>query len=325
MYLARLQKKAKTSYVIRQSYADGELLRSRDLFNLGENPAAFIVYVGGTGYYYADVLQEALAAASVAVDYDQLDQIFFEFMEPRVQRVIDGFDRSRRDAAPRAIAAGATTAIPHLFDKRRYHYLRFGHSAQRHIHRVSENVFSPLHTRSRDELEQYFLAEERRLGHHEQAQYVATIFELSRFRPDSAATATPLAQVDAHFLARLCQLDADAQFWAGAPFETRLRDYLVRYAILYFDTEPPRRFPWQSWVDDFIRRHRAYQPPRQVRIQIEEAGRLFELSWNELKKLEKRSLTQRYRRLALKHHPDQGGDPELFRRLTHYYQVLLKK
>jgi hypothetical protein len=326
MYLARLNKQGKTRYVIRQSYAAGGCMQSRDLFDLGGDPARFIVYVGGAGYYYHDELLDALTDAGAAADPEQLDRLFFEFLDARIQRVIHGFDRSRRRTAAAAIAGNREPAAsPHLFDKRRYHYLRFGHSEQRAIDRVPEKIFRPLHARSRDELEQYFLAEERRLKTHEKAAYVATIFDLNRFVPDPRADSALIEQMDAYFVSRLCRLDADARFWAGAPPEGRLRDYLVRYAVIYFDLDPPGRSPWQAYVEDFINRHRAYHPPMKVRVKTEEAGRLFGLQWKELKILDKRSLSRLYRRLALKHHPDQGGDPELFRRLTHYYKVLLKK
>ncbi|MCJ8500088.1 hypothetical protein [Desulfatitalea alkaliphila] len=326
MYLARVYDGGRLHYVIRQSYpADGRL-RSRDLFDLGPDPAAFIVYVGGRGYYYAEPLLSALAEADAAADPDALDRLLFEFLDPEIQRVIAGFDRRRRRTAHRSLAMdGDAMPPPHLFDRRRYHYLRFGHSEQRHIGRVPESVFHPLYAKSRDELEQYFWAEERRLRLHEKAAYVNTIFELRRFVPDPASDRTLLEQMDRYFVSRLCRLDADERFWTDLPHPGRLRDYLVRYAILYFDLDPPRQSPWQAYVEDFINRHRTYHPPAKVRIKLEEAGHLFGLPWKTLKKLDQRSLTRLYHRLALKHHPDQGGDPELFRRLTDYYKVLLKR
>jgi hypothetical protein len=327
MYLACFKKEGKTRFVIRQSYLDGDRMKSRDLFDLGTDPTRYIVYVGGSGYYYDAAVHEALSEAGVENGQDELDRILFDFLNPRIQRVIHGFDRGRRHAkSPIALTSGQDSPRSvHLFDKRRYHYLRFGHSEQRHIHRIAEKIFRPLYAKSRDELEQYFLAEERFLKAHQRPLYVSVIFELKRFVPDNAQDMPLLDQMDAFFISRLCRLNADARFWSDAPIETGLRDYLTKYAIMYFDFEAPHSSPWQAYVEDFIHRHRAYHPPRMVQIKIEEAGRLFGMPWKALKRLDQVSLSRLYRKLALKLHPDQGGDPELFRKLTHYYQVLSKK
>jgi hypothetical protein len=326
MYMAKLKKMDKTHYVIRQSCLVQGRLISRDLIELGTDPGCFIVYVGGSGYYYADAVIDTLSEAGVHVDQEQLDHLFFDFLPPEIQRVIHGFDRGGRRSDPTALTANSeSAAVPHSFDKRRYHYLRFGHSAQRHIHRVSEKIFHPLHAKSRDELEQYFLKEERRLAIHEQATYVSTIFDLGRFVPEPDSDNTLVEQMDTYFISRLCRLDADERFWAGLPSEGRLRDYLVKYAVIYFDLAAPRQSAWQAYVEDFINQRRAYHAPQKVRIKIEEAGRLFGLQWKVLKKLDKVALSRLYRRLALKHHPDKGGDPELFRRLTDYYKILKNK
>jgi hypothetical protein len=326
MYLARMPEGGKTRFFIRQSYAEGGCIKSRDLFDLGNDPSRHIVYAGGSGYYYSPEGETALAEAGVAADQDQLDQVFFEFLAPGIQRVIDGFDRGRRRTAPTAIdAETAQYRAPMPFDKRRYHYLRFGHSDQRHIDRVPEKVFRPLHAKSRDELEQYFLGAERLLRAHEKPLYVSVIFEFKRFIPDAQSDQTLGDQIDVFFLSRLCRLNADTRFWNGAPEESQLRHYLIKYAVMYFDFDPPRQSPWQAYVEDFINRHRIYHPPPKVTLKLEEAGRLFGLPWKELKALDKDSLSRLYRRLALKHHPDQGGDSEAFRRLTQCYKMLLRR
>ena len=96
----------------------------------------------------------------------------FPFLTPEIQRTIHGFDRGRRRSKPKAIDDGPSAAAEaHLFDKRRLHYLRFGHSDQRHITKVRDRLFWPLYSKSRDELEQYFMVEERRLRTHERPFY----------------------------------------------------------------------------------------------------------------------------------------------------------
>lgn len=326
MYMARYRDRGNIRYVIRQSYADATCLRSRDLFDLGQDPAQYIVYVGGSGYYYSEEVIDGLARSGIDADQDQLDRLFFEFLDPRIQRVIHGFDRGRRSSTPRSITDRHQAGNrPHAFDRRRHHYLRFGHSDQRHIDRVSEKIFSPLYDKSRDELEQYFLTAERVLRPHEKPFYVSTIFEFRTFVPARNSELPLIDQMDAFFLSRLCGLNGDRRFWSGMPENRELHHYLAKYAIMYFDFDPPRRSPWQAYVEDFINRHREYHPPAKVKLKLEEAGRLFGMPWKRLKTLDKKSLTRLYRQLALKHHPDQGGDAEAFRRLTQYYKVLLKR
>jgi DnaJ-class molecular chaperone len=56
-----------------------------------------------------------------------------------------------------------------------------------------------------------------------------------------------------------------------------------------------------------------------------DAARLFETSWEKLKEMDVRSFSRLYRKMALKHHPDRGGNQEAFVKLTQYYQGILNK
>ncbi len=326
MYLAHIKQKGRNRYIIRHSYAADGIMKSRDLFDLGDDPTRFIVQVGGRGYYYRDEIQDHLSKAGLEVDQDQLDHLFFDFLPSDIQRIIRGFDRGHRRCSRPAI--DLTTDVgsaPKLFDKRRYHYLRFGRDDQQYIERAPEKIFKHLYARSRDELEQYFLNQEQRLRPHENAAYVSAIFTLKQFNAEKDDPRPLLSQLDGYFMDQLCTINEDTIFWADIYCEGGLHPYLTKYAIMYFDFDPPRRSPWQAYVEDFINRHRVYHPPAKVKIKLEEAGRLFGMQWKDLKKLDKRSLSRLYRRLALTHHPDQGGDPEAFRKLTRYYKVLLKQ
>jgi hypothetical protein len=324
MYLARIAEKGKIRYIIRQSYAAGEGFKSKDLLDLGHDPTRHIIYSGSSGYYYSAELEEGLAAAGAPTDQSLLDEIFYEFLQPNIRRIIDGFDRGRRRSANKTIDGGQTPPIIWGFDKRRFHYLRFGLSDQRHIDQVPAKVFQTLHAKSRDELEQYFLSAERLLRSHEKPVYVSLIFELKRFVPEPESDETFREQLDAYFIARLCRISTDARFENGGP-AYGLHPYLTKYAVMYFDSEAPRQSAWQAYVEDFINRHRIYHPPAKVTVKLEEAGRLFGLPWKELKKLDRGSLSRLYRKLALTHHPDKGGDADIFRRLTQYYHMLLKR
>jgi len=326
MYLARLIYQGKRCYIIRQSYVDDGHMKSRDLFDLGDDPTRHIVYVGGNGFYYTDELLDGIAQAGTNATQEQLDELLFDFLKPSVQRVIEGFDRSYQRSSHIAVSSEAGhLPPPHPFDKRRLCFLRFGRNARGRIDRLPEKFFRRLYAKSRDELEQYFLYQESFLKPHERPVYLSEIFNLNRFVPESRTDLTLLDQMDAFFISQLCRLDQDERFWAGMHHGERLHDYLVKYAIMHFDALPQQRPTWQAYAQEFINQHRTYHPPARVKIKLEEAGRLFGLPWKKLKTLDPSSLARLYRRLALRHHPDRGGDSDTFRRLTQYYQVLRKR
>jgi hypothetical protein len=104
-----------------------------------------------------------------------------------------------------------------------------------------------------------------------------------------------------------------------------LREYLVKYVIMYFDSAFPRPRLLQDYMEDFIKRRRGYVPPEKVRRRMQEAGELFGVGFDALKKMGRRELTRLYRQLAMTHHPDQGGSQETFVKLTETYQILLKR
>jgi hypothetical protein len=330
MYLARKTIKHKTSYYIRASYADSGCFKSRDLFDLGSDPSRYIVYPGGHGYYYDDSIKEALADQGFDPSQDDLDNIFWEFLDPEIRRVIEGFERTDRKPANRTcdFKVDAVQAV-HLFDKRRILYLKFGEVNQHHLHRASPRLFAACHDKSRDELEQMFLMQECILSFGEKAAYVYGIFDLQQFFREPATRKRPgrpsLTTLDEYFIEALCQINDDLHFWAGMPSTDRLREYLIRYAIMFFDFELPRRSPMQEAMWAFINRHRRHRPPPKVQVKMEEAGRLFGVAWKELKAMKREALTRRYRQLALKHHPDCGGDPQTFIQLTTLYEALMDR
>jgi hypothetical protein len=323
MYLARRRFGDQIHYAIRESYQDGEFWKSRHLLDLGTDPSRYIHYPGGNGYYYAPEILDSLAEKGLHTDQSSLDTIFFEFLSPHIQRVIHGFDRGRRIARPPPFTGDASSSV-HTFDKRRFHFLRFGARSRQQIHRQPINIFRSLQNKSRDELEQLFLHSEASLRLVEKAIYVATIFELNRFVPDPHSDQPAVVQLDCYFMDALCRLACDRRFWFGEPEHDNLSQYLVKYAIIYFDYERPQSPATHDYIRDFIYRHRTYRPPKHVQQNIRWAEKIFELSWEELKRLPKASLSRRYRRLSLKHHPDHGGDPAQFDRLTQIYKHLLK-
>jgi hypothetical protein len=326
MYLARTKIKNQTHYYIRDSYQDGPCLKSRDVFDLGTDPSKHIIYLGGHGYYYDEAIEDTLAKFGLYPDQDELDRIFWDFLNPEIKRVIKGFDRSFGQFKTES---PETYPSVHIFDKRRIHYIKFGQIDQHSLSKMPLKMFKVLHGKSRDEIEQYFMVQERILPPNELRSYVYTIFDLQRFFLDAIAAQRPqdLNQIkmDEFFVDAVCRLNEDKNFWAGMDMSDRLRDYLVKYVIMYFDYEFPRRSLFQDYLYEFINRHRTYIPPKKVRVNMEEAARLFETSWENLKKMDLKCFNRLYRKMALKHHPDQGGSPETFVKLTKYYHGLLQK
>ena len=328
MYLARKLINKQTRYYIRESYQDGSCLKSRDVFDLGFDPSAYIVYPGGNGYYYDEQVEAALEKFGLYPTQDELDHIFWGFLDPEIRRVITGFQRNFHDKNTRA--SKNPHQAYHLFDKRRIHYLRFGRMDQQGIENVPDKLFRALNGKSRDEIEQYFLVQERVLAPRELKRYVYTIFDLKQVALQVAAARMPLdlswEKMDDCFIRRICRLNDDETFWSGMPVASgRLRAYLIKYAVMYFDQEFLAHSPFQAYLNDFRNRHRGYRPPEKVRRNMAEAARLFETTWEVLKKMDRKAFMRLYRKQALKYHPDQGGDQETFVRLTRLYEGMLKK
>ena len=326
MYLAKIKIKDQTHYYIRETYPDGSYLKSRDVFHLGTDPSKHIIYLGGHGYYYDEAIEETLAQFGLYPDQDELDHIFWDFLNPEIKRVIRGFQRSFDNAKTDLSEPHSQV---HMFDKRRIHYLKFAQMDQRGLSKMPPKLFKVLHGKSRDEVEQYFLVQERILHPNELRSYVYTIFDLQRFFLDAVAAqrTQDLNQIkmDEFFIDTICRLNDDKNFWAGMEMSHRLQDYLVKYVIMYFDNEFSRRSLFQDYLYEYMNHHRTYLPPKKVRMNMEEAARLFETSWEKLKKMDLKCFNRLYRKMALKHHPDKGGDHETFVKLTQYYQGLLRK
>lgn len=326
MYLARLAEKYDgCRYIIRQSYTDGNCYRSRDLFDLGADPSRFIVYPGGNGFYIDTVVEDAIADQGIAVSQDDLEPIFLPFLSAHIRRVIDGFDRETRFAAPSDACAPAGNL--HRFDRYRLHYLKQGRVDPRELGCTPDRFYAGLLHKSRDEIEYDFMAEEQILGEEELSHYTFQIFDLQRHFSEHFARSHPegldQARMDRFFVNTLCRLNRDESFWMGSDEEKGLRCHLVRYAIMFFDSRFPSRDPFQEFLRDFMNQHRLHRPPESVQVSLAESAQLLGVTVDVLKKMDCRALTRQYRKRALTHHPDKGGDPETFVRLSAAYDKLL--
>lgn len=326
LYLARKPMGNQTDYHIRETYADGNCLKSRDLFHLGTDPSRYIIYPGGKGYYFDEVVEETLREQGAKPNQDELDRIFWDFLDPEIQRVIRGFDKKKKQPF-----SGPNTGVQefHLFDRRRIHFLRFGSMDQRHIQRMPAKFFRTLRAKSRDEIEQHFMWEERILRPHELIRYLSTIFGFQRHllysRPDQTGGNAHQEKLDTLFMESVCALNRDDTFWTGMPRTDALQEYLRRYVVLYFDHAAWQAAPIPRYLHEFMNRHRSYRPPEKVRLSMAEASRLFETPWENLRQMDAGTFTRLYRKQALKFHPDQGGSQKTFVRLTKLYESLMKK
>ena len=82
MYLAKKIINRQTHYYIRDTYQDGACLKSRDVFDLGIDPSRYIKYPGGNAYYFDEVVEETLTKFGLCPTEDELDSIFWEFLDP---------------------------------------------------------------------------------------------------------------------------------------------------------------------------------------------------------------------------------------------------
>ena len=332
MYLARKNIKGVTHYSIRESYRDGDHFLSRELVDLGAHPDGYIIYPGGNAFYIDPVIEEQLDRLGVLAQNTDLEDIFWRFLDPRIQRSLEHFrhreDRVRKENQTKE-KSPKTNLVVHNFDKRRLHYLKFGRMEQGYLWLIPEKVFNILRHKSRDEIEQQFLDMEQQLNPREYKAYAYVIFNINQFFAESFAKKRPQylkqSDVDGYFIDEICKLNQDRAFWAGMQTESSLHEYLIRYMLMYFDYD----FAPRSWVEDYIRHfinsHRDYRAPFNVgSVTLEKASAIFGESKAALKKMNRHELVKLFRRRALELHPDMGGNHEKFVELTQAYHLLLK-
>ena len=332
MYLAQTNINGKIHYSIRESYREGDHFLSRDLFDLGTDPAKYIIYPGGNAFYIDPVIEDRLDALDVALQDNNIEDIFWRFLDPRIQRVLEHFRHrealSRKSKASSEKPAKAVSPV-HIFDRRRLHYLKFGRMEQGYLWLVPQKLFNVLRNKSRDEIEQLFLNMESQLNPREYKAYTYVIFDINQFFNESFAKKRPQylkqSDIDDHFIEEICSLNRDLTFWAGMQTARRLHGYLVRYVLMYFDYD----FATRSWVEDYIRNfinsRRDYQSPFEAgAVTLDEAGTIFGETKDALKTMSRQNLIRIFRRRAQELHPDKGGDSEKFVELTRAYDMLLR-
>jgi len=332
LYLAFEKISGKARYFIRESYRQAEHFLSRDLLDLGADPASYIVYPGGNSFYIDPDVEDRLTDMGAKADPDEIEDIFWPFVYPEIQRALESFrGRGKRHQAHRRgkRPEDRIDTQVHSFDKRRMHYLRFGQMDQRDIGRLPLNFFRILHNKSRDEIEQTLISMETVLTPREYKTYAYVVFNLQQFFYESYAKNTPQSlstdKVDAHFIEQVCRLNTDGSFWAGMTTGDSLHNYLARYVIMYFDHD----FAYRSFADEYIRRfsnsRRDHHAPYQTgAFTLKKASAAFGETQEVLKKMSRKEFARLYRLKALQLHPDKGGDHDEFVNLTDAYHMLLK-
>lgn len=334
MYLASQRINRRTHYYLRESYEADGVLKSRDLFYLGTDPRDYLVYPDdGCAYYVHEDLCDKISALGVEPDNEELERVFFPFLDPETQRVIEAFShqgrtqkdqKSLRDSVARCEAAGF-----HMFDKRRMHYLRFVEMDQSRIARAPKKIYRELLDKSRDEIEQYFMAAEQVLRPKEKKAYPYVIFDVASHFPGVLARRFPqtLAQeeVDACFLEEVCRLNGDASFWGDMLTGIGdLNDYLVRYVCWFFDSDFGESRYVEELIWEWMARRRTFRPPApKNRMKESDALAVMGMTRESFAGVTVKQLTRQYRLMARRRHPDKGGDHDGFIKLNQAFEKLL--
>ena len=188
-------------------------------------------------------------------------------------------------------------------------------------------IFRQLHNKSRDEIEQLFMDQERILRKKDLKSYVYTVLDLHRFFKGFMAKQMPHAldqdKVEAFFIQELCLLNKEL-----FDLTSRLHEYLIRYAIMFFDHTYGDSVLLDDMVKDFQfrQRNRWFKPPGVApQLGLARALKIFNLTAKALESMDKKDLTREFRHLARQHHPDRGGSHDRFVELSNAYQALLEK
>jgi len=336
MYLKRRFINHDRHYILCESYWDEDCWKSRRLMDLGPDPERHIVYPGGNSFYVDESVEERLRARGSAVDSDELERLFMPFIDPRIRRIVEMFQRpkkgdERHHRLNRDELMEAQQRL-HPFDRRRLHYLRCGRVDIGNLDARPWKFLNILLDKSRDELEHLLQDMERDLPPHEVGDYIYTALHLQSHFSHLLTRHQPAAmnpeKLDQYLVEDLCLLNQDPAFFRGVGRHDpdTLHPYLTKYLILYFDNPfDPQNF-WRETLEDFVRKRRFYKPPRprsHVSMQEEEACRRLGILLEDFKKMDRKTLLRCYRRRAKETHPDRGGDEGTFIQITQAYETLV--
>ncbi|MCG8564133.1 MAG: J domain-containing protein [Desulfobacterales bacterium] len=323
MYLARLTTPTGFFFVLRESVKTQSGYASRDIFPLGTSPAHWIHYEGERHFYLDDALLDVVGERA-----EEAEELLWPWVKPEIRRAVATFRERDTPSPPRLTPAEKADihARVHPFDKRRALFLKFASMDQGAIDRMPATLFRHLVDKSRDEIEQSFMAQEAILKIRELKTYVYTVLDLQRHFQSFMATRMPHV-LDQGKVADFCVEDLCRVNQTLFPGASTLSPFLVRYLIMFFDYDYDDSDLLDEMTWDFINRHRKHRtnaaPPPSV--SVDKALDIFGLDQAAFKALDKKGLTRAYRKLARKHHPDQGGKHADFVNLNEGYQALLER
>jgi len=333
MYLAEHTINGRKKYVLRDSQYDPDsgCWQSRDLYDLGRSPGEYIKYPGGNSFYIDERVSEHIAEQGVEDDLCELEELFWKFIRREIRQKLEPFYcRGLRTKSKRGERKNLGEPQIQIFDKRRIYYLRCGVTDQRRTDQLSLKYFKAILNKSRDEIEQHLLQLEKSLNPREYKQYVYAVFDLQRYFAGLSARLIPQAlnqeELDKYFLKDLNKLHRDEAFWAGFQKGNRLHEYLVRYAVMFFDYEFDGGSAWEEYLQNFINSKRFHRPPPpKPTVSMTVVVEIFGVSEDDLKAMNKYDLTKLYRQKAHELHPDKGGEHDDFVRLAEAYDQLLRE
>ncbi len=327
MYLAIVRQKNITHFVLRHSFYNKELgWISKDIIDLGRDPEKFVEYIDERIFYISDEVQNAILNEGIDFEYEELEEIFWPFIDPYIKQRIDDFGgiRGRRGKRKKRFSKKELKKMQagiHPFDRRRMLFLKFLQINLEPLMDLPLSFLNKLLNKSRDELEQGFEFMELELRPWELKAYLYAIFglaerfapRLTRFIPD----AQNQTLLDEYFLEELCRLNSDISFLDAGIRPKKyngLHPYLRRYLIYYFDHAYKVKME-PSWSDRLDEKVPTFK----------EHLSIMGLSQDEFDKMTERQLISYFRKRAQKLHPDKGGDHHLFIRLKEAFEILLEE
>lgn len=337
MYLKRIYARDGYHFILSESCHNDGLWKHRPLIDLGPDPGLFIEYPGGNSFHVKEALLETVRSMADRYSEDELENLLMPFLDPHIRRIVERFERPKESSKPwRYLSADEVLEQQkklHSFDKRRFHYLRFGQVQMGDLDRRPWRFLQGLSEKSRDEIEAMMEKMELALPPHERRVYVYTAFHLQTHFQHLFTRNHPSAldpeRVDEYFMEEICRLNRDKLFFSGvAPYNHQsLHPYLIKYLILFFDNEYfPGTF-WGQYVKDFMWKHQFHRKPKSYSRPSpshDEACQCLEISLEDFQEMDRQKLIRCYRRLAKRTHPDRGGDSRRFVEIKAAYEMLLQ-
>ena len=336
MYLAKEYNNSGEAVFHLRETVKGEdnTLASRQLFDLGNDPEQFVEYIDERIFYISPEVEDALAELKVQYEYEELEEIFWPFINTEIRETLDNFGGIRGRSSGEHKRRGRQMPIEdfertHPFDRRRLYYLKFvqinmGDAVERPL-----PIYEILTDKCRDEIESRITFMELDIRPWEMRGYLYAIFniaegfapKLSRFVPD----AQDPDLIDRFFLEEMCRLNSDGQ-WLGneaSPMASgRLHPYLRKYLFMYFDTYFSNRGYWKPGGRT-AGAEREWQPP--VNSGQDDYLKAMRLTQEEFRKMNETEFTSYFRKKAMELHPDMGGDHDTFVAFRNAYQVLMMR